>query len=310
MSAESTHPDNEPPLLRAQRRAGAQLGLITRSQARADGMSDGAITYRLSRGWQQIYRGVFVLPGYRETWDRRVMAACLRGSGVASHVTAARLLRLEGVREGEIHIYDRSYWSGPDLRVHRARSLPACDLAKVGPIPTTNASRTLLDLGAVADEEVVETCLEHALRIGLTSIARLRWRLNEVGRSGHPGTATLRRLLDQRDLTARPAQSVLEVRFIRRIRARALPEPVRQLEVAIGRQRRYIDFAFPHALLGVEVGGRDSHSGPAAEQRDSRRHNELISLGWRILYFTWDDIEHRMDYVVACIQRELQPPLC
>ncbi|MFP5352548.1 MAG: endonuclease domain-containing protein [Actinomycetota bacterium] len=70
-----------------------------------------------------------------------------------------------------------------------------------------------------------------------------------------------------------------------------------------------MDFAFPTLLLGIEVGGRDAHSGPAAEQRDSRRHNELTQLGWRILYFTWDDVDHRIDYVIACIEEELRPRL-
>jgi very-short-patch-repair endonuclease len=119
----------------------------------------------------------------------------------------------------------------------------------------------------------------------------------------------LRRLLDLRDPKARPAQSVLEVKFLRRIRGRGLPAPVRQLQVKTDTGRRFLDFAWPHAGLDVEVGGRRSHSGPAAEQRDSKRHNELTSLGWRVLYFTWDDIEHRIDYVVRCIERELRPQL-
>jgi hypothetical protein len=37
--------------------------------------------------------------------------------------------------------------------------------------------------------------------------------------------------------------------------------------------------------MGVEVGGKGSHTGPVAEERDSRRHNRLTSLGWHLLYF-------------------------
>ena len=77
----------------------------------------------------------------------------------------------------------------------------------------------------------------------------------------------------------------------------------------MGARRRFIDFAFPHARVGVEVGGREFHSGLAAEQRDSTRHNELTLLGWRLLYFTWDDVERRLDYVVNSIERELQRTL-
>lgn len=274
-------------------------------------MADGAITYQLRNGWRSVHRGLFLLPGFAPCWEQSVLAACLRGgpSTVASHSTAGALLHLDGCDRMAIHLWSSHFWTSPGVNVHRTRALPDCDRTNVGAIPVTNASRTLLDLGAVCDEEVVEIALECALRRGMTSIPRLRWRLEEVGGKGRPGSAVLRRLIDLRDPKARPPQSVLEVRFLRRIRRSGLPPPVRQLEVATGSGRRFLDFAWPHARLAVEVGGRGSHSGPAAEQRDSKRHNELTSLGWRVLYFTWDDVEHRIEYVVACIERELRPRL-
>lgn len=274
-------------------------------------MSDGAITYQLGHGWRPFHRGVSVLPGFAGCWEQSVLAACMRGgpASAASHCTAGALLGLDGCDRKVIHLWSTWSWSSPGLNVHRTRFLPDCDRMMLGVIPITNASRTLLDLGAVCDEEAVELALECALRRGMTSIPRLRWRLQEVGGSGRPGSAVIRRLLDLRDPQARPAQSVLEVRFLRRLRGRRLPAPVRQFQVRTNSGRRFLDFAWPHAGLAVEVGGRRAHSGPAAEQRDSRRHNELTGLGWRVLYFTWDDIEHRIDYVVSCIARELRPLL-
>lgn len=292
--------------------AARQFGLISRDQARTCGMSDGAIHYQLKHGWIRLHRSVYLLPGFETCWPQRVLALCMRGGRgtVASHLTAARLLHLEGCTVGdEIHLYARSNWSAEGVVIHRTSELPACDVTHAGPIPVTAISRTLLDLGSVTDEEQVEIALEFALRNKLTSVPRLRWRLDQVGGRGHPGSAVLRRLLDLRDPATKPAQSVLEVKFIRRLRARALPQPVRQYEVRIERRHRFIDFAFPHALLGIEVGGRQFHTGPAAEQRDSMRHNELTRLGWRILYFSWDDIEHRVDYVVDCIEQELRRSL-
>lgn len=274
-------------------------------------MSDGAITYQLGHGWNPVHRGTFVLPGFAGCWEQSVLAACLRGGPgtVASHSTAGTLLRLDGCDRSVIHLWSPRYWTSPGLKVHRTRALPDCDHQYVGVIPVTNASRTLLDLGAVCEEEVVEIALECALQRGMTSIPRLRWRLEQVGGKGRPGSATLRGLLDLRDPKERPARSVLEVKFLRRIRHTGLPSPVRQLEVMTGNGRRFLDFAWPHASLGVEVGGREFHSGPAAEQRDSKRHNELTILGWRVLYFTWDDIEHRIEYVIDCIETELRTRL-
>lgn len=274
-------------------------------------MSDGSITYQLSRGWTRMHEAVFLLPGFRPSWEQRVLALCMRGGDgtVASHVTAGALLDLDGCARDEVHLYGRSRWTCEGVRVHRTSLLPPCDVTQKTSIPLTNASRTLLDLGAVMDADHVEVALECALRRGLTSVPRLRWRLQEVGGRGHAGSAALRKLLDRREPGTRPLQSVLEVRFLQGLCRRKLPAPVRQFEVRVGQRRRFIDFGFPHALLGIEVGGRRFHSGPAAAQRDSRRHNELTALGWRILYFTWDDVQHRMDYVIDCIERELRPRL-
>ncbi len=312
MSQEQRRHSNEPPVLAVTRLAGRQFGLVHRDQALALGMTPGGITHRLGLGWESLHRGVYLLPGFGRTWEQEVLAACMRGgrSCVASHATAAALHRLDGCRRGEpIHLYAPTGWRAPGVKVHRTRTLPACDVTSVEAIPITECSRTLLDLGGVADEEVVEMALECALHRGLTSVPRLRWRLQQVGGRGRPGAAVLRRLLDLREGQGRPAQSVLEVKFIRALRHAGLPRPQRQLCVKTQHRRCYIDFAFPTLMLGIEVGGRRAHSGPAAEQRDSRRHNELTGLGWRILYFTWDDIDHRIDYVIGCIEDELRPRL-
>ena len=237
------------------------------------------------------------------------MHALLRGgrSAVASHRTAGALLGLDGVPPRVVEIYAPALKSDNQVLVHRSSRLPACDLMATGPLIHTNASRSLLDLAGVVSQDEVEIALECALRRGLTSVPRLLWRLQEVGGRGRPGTATLRKLLDLRGGSA-PAQSVLEVRFIQRLRQSSLPPFVRQHEVIVaGGRRRFIDFAFPHALIGIEVGGRKFHAGPTAEQRDARRHNGLTGMGWTLLYFTWDDIEGRIDYVVDCIRRRTAP---
>ena len=308
MATPSPKPDEVRPEVRASRLAGTQLGLITRTQARHCGLTDAAIAYRLKTVWTRVDNGVFLLPGFPESWQQRVMALCLRREGevFASHSTAGALLVLDGCRPRPIHLLARSVWkAGAEVHIHRTGALPPCDLTRVGAIPCTDASRTLLDLGATCHPDEVELALECALHRGMTSIARLRWRLQQVGGRGRPGTAVLSRLLDLRDPALRPAQSVLEVRFLQRLRRARVEAPVRQFPVKAEGRIRFLDFAWPEKMLAVEVGGRHAHAGPAAEQKDSRRHNELTHRGWRILYFTWDDVEHRADYVIGCVRTEL-----
>jgi very-short-patch-repair endonuclease len=175
----------------------------------------------------------------------------------------------------------------------------------MGVFPLTSVTRTLIDLGAACDEEAVEIALECALRRSLTSLPRLRRRLDELGGCGRRGCRTLRRILDLRGDGA-PAGSTLEVKYVRLARRGRLPRVERQVRVfdRDGLVAR-IDFAYPDVLLGIEVSGKGSHVGPAAEERDSRRHNRLTALGWRMLYFGWDDVVKRSDYVIHSVRSEL-----
>jgi very-short-patch-repair endonuclease len=122
---------------------------------------------------------------------------------------------------------------------------------------------------------------------------------------GRKGPGILRRVLELRGDEA-PAGSTLEVKYVRLARRGRLPRDTRQWRVfdRDGIVAR-IDFAYPDVLLGIEVSGKGSHVGPAAEERDSRRHNRLTALGWRMLYFGWDDVVKRSDYVIHSVRSEL-----
>ena len=84
-----------------------------------------------------------------------------------------------------------------------------------------------------------------------------------------------------------------------------LPPAEREHPVRLPSGIAYIDFAYPHLMLGIEVDGFDTHGGLAAWERDMRRENGLKELGWTILRFSWRDVRDRPDYVAATIQRFL-----
>jgi very-short-patch-repair endonuclease len=293
------------------RKAGRQHGLITRAQVRVLGMSAGAISNRLNRDeWLRIYDGIYLVRPFSMTEDAALLAAILRaGEGAAaSHRAAAVKLGLDGGFIPCVELYSRRWLcSDNGLIIHRTNDLPKRDILRLGPIPVTNATRTLIDLGNVVDAATLEMALESALHKRLTSIDKLQRRLNELAGRGRRGTRAIRRLLEQRDPNLAAAASRLEIEFHNLTRRGRLPIAVRQLEVVTpSRRRRYIDFAYPEQLLGIEVGGRGWHTGPVAERRDSVRHNELTAMGWRILYFSWTDVVHRGPYVLQTIRRELE----
>jgi very-short-patch-repair endonuclease len=179
----------------------------------------------------------------------------------------------------------------PGVVIHRVGPLPTVDLTTLDGIPVTTAARTLIDLAAVASRESVEEALDDALRRGLVSVARLRWRLNELGGSGRRGAGTIRDLIAARGGGEPVPKSVFETRLLRALSAGGLPAPVRQHEIRVrGRLVARVDFAYPEQRLAIEADSRRWHTGRVRWERDLARRNALTALGWRIMHVTWSEM--------------------
>jgi very-short-patch-repair endonuclease len=68
-----------------------------------------------------------------------------------------------------------------------------------------------------------------------------------------------------------------------------------------GRFVARVDFCFPTQRLIVETDGRRWHDPSDVREVDRRRANACAALGWRLLRFTWADVLHNPQYVVATI---------
>lgn len=240
------------------------------------------------------------------------MAACLWAgpAAAASHRAAGRLWGLEGVGPGHIEItVPRSKPSPiPLLVVHQSRLLRA-DLAEVALIPVTDVARTLIDLASILSSDRLEAALESALSRGLTRLTRLRWRLSQTPSRGKDGVRHLRRLLDERGPSAAALESPLEAKLERIIRRSNLPRPDRQVRVMDGnRFIARVDFAYCAIKVAIEADSFRHHGTASSWWKDRRRDKELGRLGWTMLRFTSDDLEHP-DRVVAEIWDALAPRL-
>ncbi|MFE0749718.1 endonuclease domain-containing protein [Gordonia sp. NPDC058843] len=67
----------------------------------------------------------------------------------------------------------------------------------------------------------------------------------------------------------------------------------------------FVDIAFPDRKLAVEIDGMAFHRDAKTFQRDRRRRNDLIALGWTVLNVTWNDLRERPGYVVERIEAAL-----
>ncbi len=277
------------------RLARRQLGLVTRAQALAAGMSPDQVKRRLSAGiFVASQRGVYRLGGGPPTFEQQLLAACLSAAGraVASHRGAAALWHLRGVKPEILEITVPGE-AKPWLRgvaVHRSVCLDRADVTRIGPVPVTRPARTLLDLAAVAPE-LAEGALDDALVRELVTLGGLTRLLDRVGASGRAGTAALRELVARRVGGQGPTESPLEDAIVGVLRAHGVPEPERQHRIRFrdGSTVR-VDLAYPELRLGIEADGRIWHSGREDFLRDRARANRLAAVGWTLLRYGWADV--------------------
>jgi predicted transcriptional regulator of viral defense system len=270
-------------------RATPQSGLITRRQLLACGFSDRMIQGRVCNGRLiALHRGVYLVAGVPCTDAVRLQAAILATGGLASHRSAAHILGLVdiGPSRPEITITSTGNNRGPFI-THRSADLLSRDTTSVNGLPTTNATRTLIDLGAVVRSDTLETALERALLARVTTVDRLLRRFFQLAAKGRPGIAAMRSLLVDRDPTLAAAESDLETLLFKILRDGGLPAPARQFEIVVAGQRFRLDAAYPELMIFMEGDGFGVHSRRGAFERDRSRQNLLVVAGWLPLLFTW-----------------------
>lgn len=243
---------------------------------------------------------------YPPSWRQLLMAAVLAGGPgtVVSHRAAARLHGLDGAFGELVEVtVDRchNYRSHPGVTVHRGDPVGALDVERVEHIPVTTVTRTLIDLGTKVDIETLELALESGLRCRRTSLRLLRQRLDALGSRGRPGVAAIRRVLALRG-EAPATGSAMETRYVQLLRRAELPEGIRQYVVSEG--GRFVakaDFAHPEEHVLVELDGWQTHGTPGALRDDLDRQNAILLAlpGWTLLRYTWDEIVHHPEQVIA-----------
>jgi hypothetical protein len=293
--------------------AGRQHGVIARVQALEAGVTPGQIAWRLRSGrWKEIQPGVYLIGGAPRTSRSELMAACLWGgpTAVASHRAAGDLWSLAGVEPGFIEIaVDRCLRSGSVI-VHRLPAPPQWVLHRDS-IPVSDPTTTIFQLAAVLPPLRLEVALDCAVRLKLTHVGLLNDHLDRVARSGRNGISVIRKLLAERDPDEAPTASTLEDLLGRLINRCGLPRPVPQFSV-FDEEGRFVarpDFAYPGAKVAVEAQSYAFHHDRQQWEKDQRRLNSLVALGWRVIYVTARQMRQQPEVVAAQIHSTLQGPL-
>ncbi len=256
------------------------------AHARVCGLTDRQIEGRIALGlWRRLYDDVYIAGGAPLTWRGGLLAASWAGGfrAAASHRSAAALWDLAGGRRSIVEItcprWRRAKHDG--LVVHETKALEGVDITDVEGIPVTTPERTLLDLGAMCHESVVEMALDAAEHRGLVTRASVQATLDRLGRSGRNGVGTLRRLLMVHESERRAPESEMETALIQCLRRNGWPEPIPQYEIRqAGKFVARVDAAYPEWRIAIEYQSNEYHSGRLASERDNDRRLRIIAAGW------------------------------
>jgi hypothetical protein len=275
-----------------------QHGVVSLDQARGAGFTDHQIR-QLVQGGRLVRpsRGALLVAGCPATWEQAVMAAVAAAGepALASHQTAAHLWDLTGFRPDRIDVvmprWDRSIRA---CVVHESKDLEPEDADRVDGIPVTSAVRTVVDLGATAPW-LVESALERGIRQGTFRLAEVAGFVTRVGRRGRRGVGTIRPLIEHRARWDSATESELEDLFRKAWSGAGRPEPVTQHRIndLTGSFVCRADFAFPDALLRIELDSEAFHMDRPTFRKDRSVQNQTELLGWRTLRYTWWDLTTR-----------------
>ena len=276
--------------------ASRQHGVVSLAQLLALGFTRRAIARRVQAGSLiRIRRGVYAVGHARLTAYGRWMAAVLScgDKAVLSHTTAAVLWDLRRSDSARIHIsvpLPAKPRSTPDITIHRS-SIPY-DIATRNGIPVTTPSRTILDCAALLSRHDLERLVEQAEKLRLLDVTQL------TQTNGRKGGATLNQVLAA---YREPAltRSVLEDRMLALCKRHDLPAP--QVNVLI--EGFTVDFLWPNQSLIAETDGRRDHATTQAFQRDRTRDQRLLTLGYRVVRFTYADVTEPPAYVAETLRK-------
>ena len=293
----------------------AQYGVIARHQARACGLTEAALKYRLrpSGPWQKIIPGVYLAAGAIAA-EQREMAALLH-AGPRSVLTGSAAVRRYGLRPPSSTTIDVLVplevrrQSASFVRVQRSARMPS-QIRTTGQIRFATPGRAVADaVRGLTKLRDVRAVVSEAVQKRVCSIRALRTELDE---GPVAGSGLLRRALA--DVTE-GIRSVTEGDLKLILKRARVPTPIFNARLFDGDTLiAVVDCWWPEAGVAGEVDSREYHYRADDWQRTIRRHDRLVAHGVLVLHFTPQRLKEEPEEIVreilsALAQGAARPPL-
>ena len=294
---------------RIRRLAESQNGLITGDQAIKAGLSRSSIRRRIeSKEWDHIENDIYLVYGTRSKVVY-LRAAVLALPAVVSHQSAAQLhgLGYKTFTGAVVTVPHRRSNRFAEVRVHQSTDLHRRYVTHLAGFPVTNPVRTMFDLASVTEFDELRSIAQKALAARRVTYESLVEILEELGRRGRPGTTHFRKLIEEVSPGYAAPESVMEERMIALLNEGGLPIPTPQMPLPWRSPTKgRVDFAYEDARVIIECDGRRWHTTMEAFESDRRRDNLAQLNGWRVLRFTWNDLNETPARVLFQIAQALR----
>lgn len=273
--------------------ASRQHGLVTRRQARETGYDRHALLRLVRSGHLTFVTPRVVRMGGADIspWQS-VMAGVLDVGydALASHLTAAALWGVKGVRAEPVHVAVTRILRRRDpaaATVHHLTKIPRDQRAFLYDIPVTGpAMTTLMVFGREGSMKGAQV-LDHFLATRDLTVQEASDFTDFMSKQGRNGLTRMRKVLEKRDDDFVPPQSNNERRFeyiafdggIRTLR--------RQVDIYVPSWVGRVDYCDDEVALIVEIHSERYHTSWAQRQTDAERIARLENAGYTVVV-VWD----------------------
>jgi Transcriptional regulator, AbiEi antitoxin len=276
-------------------------GVVTHRAMLAAGISATEIAYRARRGQLiRVHVGVYRVGHRAPTTEASFLAAVL-ACGDDAVLCGLAAAYLQGLVKGAA---PTPYVSAPTkrhvegVRTRRSKIVTRDIAATCRGVPVTPPAWTLVDIASeLAAEALAQACHEAGVRYRTTpadvdTVLALRPRA--------PGSGTLRKVLRGE---IHVTLSRLERAFLKPLRDAGLPLPTTNRHAG----GRRVDCRWPEHRLTVELDSYRYHSSRHAWEQDRRREREAYARGDQFRRYTYDDVFHHPQLMLAELRRLLAP---
>lgn len=278
--------------------AAQQLELITANQLRLAGVSRDVTRTRMAQGtMHRVYIGAYLLGTpvmLPSAMELAAVLACGDGALVRRR-SAVALFGLTSEWDGEVEILTvgrNCRRTGID--VARVQTLAKVDCGFQHGIPIVAPALALLDFAAVATGDELERAISEAYALKLVTEQPLRAVIKR-----HPLRAGVVALRAELDRVGGPMWTASKAERLMKDLMRSADLPIPRTRISVAGYPA--DFLWSEYGLIVEVDGYQYHGHRYAFERDRRRDQAHMTAGYKVIRFTWRQLEQEPYRVVAVI---------